>query len=354
MEKIKYDVFISYSRHDYVDEHENVIPNNEVSKIMKALTDAGITYWIDKEGIYSGDKFTEELPKIIKSAPIFVYLSTSNANKSKYTSKEIAIADEYGKYIIPVRIDMAPYSDKVIFRIADVSFIKYAANPTKGREDLVKSIKAFLKKQKDNELQKKEEERLKIEELNRQRKQQEEEKERQEQIANVESEIAALESQKVERKKAVFLKEQELKLAQVDLEDCERRLQLKQNKLSTLLKKKYSKVQTTTNTGSKTTPSEKSNINTIDSSVPKQIKELKYDWEFSEILVKSKKVTSVFERDNINGTIDVLKFQEILYNEYGIHLDFEEIVSFKTIGKLKEYILKQVKENRFWKGGVTV
>ena len=145
MEQTKYDVFISYSRRDYVDDHENVIPNNEVSKIMEALTDAGITYWIDKEGIYSGDKFTEELPKIIKLAPIFVYLSTANANNSKYTSKEIAIADEYGKYIIPVRIDMTPYSDKVIFRIADVSFIKYAVNPAKGREDLVKSIRAHLK-----------------------------------------------------------------------------------------------------------------------------------------------------------------------------------------------------------------
>lgn len=161
MEQTKYDVFISYSRHDYVDENENVIPNNEVSKIMKAFTDAGITYWIDKDGIYSGDKFTEELPKIIKSACIFVYLSTANANKSKYTSKEIAIADEYGKDIIPVRIDMTPYSDNVIFRIADVSYIKYAANPEKGREDLVMSIKSYLRREKEkreNELKKAEEE----------------------------------------------------------------------------------------------------------------------------------------------------------------------------------------------------
>lgn len=161
MEQAKYEVFISYSRLDYMDEYENVIPNNEVSKIIKTLTDSGITYWIDKEGIYSGEKFTEELPKIIKSASIFVYLSTANANKSKYTSKEIAIADEYGKYIIPVRIDMTPYSDNVIFRIADVSYINYAANPEKGREDLVMSIKAYLRKEKEqreNELKKAEEE----------------------------------------------------------------------------------------------------------------------------------------------------------------------------------------------------
>ena len=231
MEQTKYDVFISYSRKDYVDEHENVIPNNEISKIMKSLTDAGITYWIDKEGIYFGDKFTEELPRIIKSAPIFVYLSTANANKSKYTSKEIAIADEYGKFIIPVRLDMTPYSDKVIFRIADVSFIKYAANPTKGREDLVKSIKAFLKKQKENELQKEEEERLRKEELERQRKQQEEEKKRQEEIGKIETEISALESQKVEREKTILQKEQELKLAQVDLKACEARIMKLHTKL---------------------------------------------------------------------------------------------------------------------------
>ena len=224
MEQTKYDVFISYSRHDYVDDHENVIPNNEVSKIMKTLTDAGITYWIDREGLYSGDKFTEELPKIIKSAPIFVYLSTANANKSKYTSREIAIADEYGKYIIPVRIDMTPYSDKVIFRIADVSFIKYAVNPTKGREELVRSIKAFLEKEKETELQKKEEERQRKEELERQRKQQEEEKKWQEKIALIETEIAALESQKTEREKIVLQKEQELKLAQVDLKACETKI----------------------------------------------------------------------------------------------------------------------------------
>lgn len=171
MEQTKYDVFLSYSRHDFLDEDGNVIPNNEVSKIMKAFTDEGITYWIDKDGIYSGDKFTEEIPKIIKSASIFVYLSTANANKSKYTSKEIAIADEYGKYIIPVRIDMTPYSDNVIFRIADVSFIKYAANPEKGRENLVMSIKTYLRKEKErreNDLKQAEEEkRIREQEKNR-------------------------------------------------------------------------------------------------------------------------------------------------------------------------------------------
>ena len=352
MEQRKYDVFISYSRHDYVDDYENVIPNNEVSKIMKSLTDAGITYWIDKEGIYSGDKFTEKLPKIIKSAPIFVYLSTANANKSKYTSKEIAIADEYGKYIIPVRIDMTPYSDKVIFRIADVSFIKYAVNPARGREDLVKSIKAFLEKEKEDELQKQEEERLKKEELDRKRNQQEDEKKRQEKISQLETEIAALESQKTEREKIVLQKEQELKLAQIDLKACERKLQTKQEKLSGFLMNSSSRRPIEILSKEIERSTEKFSYEDKKESTKNQTKGLKHEWEFSEILVKSKKVSSVFERDDIEKSIDVFKFQEILYNEYGILLDFDDIISYKTIGKLKDYILKRVKEDRFWKGNI--
>jgi hypothetical protein len=38
MGQTEYDVFISYSRHDYMDDQESIIPNNEVSKIMEALT----------------------------------------------------------------------------------------------------------------------------------------------------------------------------------------------------------------------------------------------------------------------------------------------------------------------------
>ena len=90
MEQTKYDVFISYSRKDYVDEHNNIIPGNEVSIIKEALTEAGITYWFDEEGVYSGDKFTEKIVTNIEASSIFLFLLTQNACESTWTSKEIA------------------------------------------------------------------------------------------------------------------------------------------------------------------------------------------------------------------------------------------------------------------------
>ena len=57
----RYDVFISYSHEDYVDENKNVIPDNEVSKIKEALTKAGITYWMEEKGIVPGEDFAAKI-----------------------------------------------------------------------------------------------------------------------------------------------------------------------------------------------------------------------------------------------------------------------------------------------------
>lgn len=168
MEK-KYDVFISYSRNDYVDEQKNVIPGNEVSKVKDALTKAGITYWFDEDGIYSGQNFVERIVTNIENATIFLFLSTANSNNSQWTCKEIASADEFKKHIIPVRIDATPYNKKVLFRIADLNYIDYYTNPQRGIENMIESIKTYLDELADKEKRKKEEEDKK-KELDRQKK----------------------------------------------------------------------------------------------------------------------------------------------------------------------------------------
>lgn len=148
MVQTKYDVFISYSRKDYVDEHQNIIPGNDVSKIKEALTKAGIKYWFDEDGIYSGNNFTDKIVANIDASAIFLFLSTQKSNASPWTSREIACADELKKYIIPVRIDHSPYNRTVLLRIADRSYIDYESNPEKGLLELISSIKKHLEQQK--------------------------------------------------------------------------------------------------------------------------------------------------------------------------------------------------------------
>lgn len=145
----KYDVFISYSRRDYVDENKVVIPNNIVSQIKDVLKKAGISYWFDEDGLYSGDAWAEKLAERIEECSIFLFISTSNSNKSEWTSKEVATAHMFKKKIIPFRVDESVYNKSVIIYIANLDFIDYFTNPTLALTRLVDSISKYIKDKKE-------------------------------------------------------------------------------------------------------------------------------------------------------------------------------------------------------------
>lgn len=163
MAQEKYDVFISYSRKDYVDENKNVIPGNVVSIIKDRLTAEGISYWMDEKGIYSGDEFALKIAGYIRRSPIFLFISTKNSNASEWTSNEIAVARQYKKKIIPFRVDDSPYNESIIIFIAALDFIEYPKNPELGLTKLITAIKAYLNQLEQEEKRKQEEEELKRE-----------------------------------------------------------------------------------------------------------------------------------------------------------------------------------------------
>lgn len=142
--RMKYDVFISYSRCDYMSSTGIPLKNSIVLKIKKLLTENGISFWFDEEGIYSGDAFASKIAKNIKNARIFLFISTEHANKSEWTSKEIAVAHAYKKKIIPFRYDRSLYHESVIIYLADLDFIDYQFNHQKAMQRLVLAIKEYL------------------------------------------------------------------------------------------------------------------------------------------------------------------------------------------------------------------
>ena len=93
-------VFISYSRRDYLDDNNQVIPGNIVSRIKEALTKEGISYWFDEEGITHGDAFASVIVKQIRECNVFLFISSENSNKSVWTAREIATASSFEKKII--------------------------------------------------------------------------------------------------------------------------------------------------------------------------------------------------------------------------------------------------------------
>ncbi|MBQ4632593.1 MAG: TIR domain-containing protein [Prevotella sp.] len=139
MEQTTYDVFISYSRKDYADKVGNVFENNILSKIKNTLETNGISYWFDEEGIFSGDEFASVLTNAIRNSKLFLFISSANSNQSKWTSNEISTALEFGKTIIPFRIDNSPYNDSVMMKIISFDYIE-CTNEQKAIKKLLRAI----------------------------------------------------------------------------------------------------------------------------------------------------------------------------------------------------------------------
>ena len=118
-------VFISYAKKDYIASDGSAVPGNVVDKIIGAFTEEGITYWLDREQLAGGDTYAARITRNIKECDVFLFLSTEAANSSEWTRREIGTAVQFGKRIIPVRIDGSSYDDAVSLYLSSVQYVDW-------------------------------------------------------------------------------------------------------------------------------------------------------------------------------------------------------------------------------------
>lgn len=160
---MKYDVFISYSRKDYVDNQGNVMEDSPVNRIIQFLDKKNISYWVDKEGIYSGREFVEVLANAIVDSKMVIFVSSKNSNSSIYTTGEVFEAIENKRLIIPVKIDNSQYNPKFKLLLRPLDFIDYS------KVDALSDLLRAIEKEKEIINQKEEEEKRKLKELEEQK-----------------------------------------------------------------------------------------------------------------------------------------------------------------------------------------
>ena len=135
---MKYDVFISYSRQDYVDEHEVVKADSPVKAILEFLDAHQISCWFDKEGIYSGSEFVEVIANAIADSKMMLFVSSEHSNESIYTAGEIFEAIENNQLIIPIKIDGSKYNKKFKLLLNPLDYIDFSKND--ALTDLLKAV----------------------------------------------------------------------------------------------------------------------------------------------------------------------------------------------------------------------
>ena len=162
----KYDVFISYSRKDYVDDDNNIIPNNPISAIIETFKKNQISFWLDEEGIYSGQEFKNIIIDAIHSSKVFLFISSTHSNESRWTKSEIFEAFDADKYIIPFKIEDCDYHKSLKFELRPLDFILYCGNEISALKELVRSVNNY--KEIFAEKQRKEKEQSQLEEVKHQ------------------------------------------------------------------------------------------------------------------------------------------------------------------------------------------
>lgn len=134
----QYDVFISYSRRDYVDEQENVLQDSPVKAILDCLDENNISYWFDKDGLYKGAEFVEVIADAIADSKMMVFVSSEHSNSSRYTAGEIFEAIENDLLIIPLKTDHSQYNKKFKLLLNPLDYIEYYK--ADALSDMVKAI----------------------------------------------------------------------------------------------------------------------------------------------------------------------------------------------------------------------
>ena len=137
--------------------------DSPVNRIIQFLDEKNISYWVDKEGIYSGREFVEVLANAIVDSKMVIFVSSKNSNSSIYTTGEVFEAIENKRLIIPVKIDNSQYNPKFKLLLRPLDFIDYS------KVDALSDLLRAIEKEKEIIHQKEEEEKRKLKELEEQK-----------------------------------------------------------------------------------------------------------------------------------------------------------------------------------------
>jgi len=107
-------VFLSYSRAD----------SALVDELGALLEREGYRVWIDRQKIIAGSQWRPELVKAIRECSIFILMLSPDSVRSRDVAKELTLAEEGKKPIVPVEIGTVEIPPHLQYHLAGTQRIK--------------------------------------------------------------------------------------------------------------------------------------------------------------------------------------------------------------------------------------
>ena len=110
---MKTDVFISYSRED----------QHQVVRLVEYLRAQGIKVWMDETDIHGATIWTKEIVEAIRGCSLFILAISHHSTGSKNVVKELALASEREKIILPIYLEQCEIPGTMEYQLAGIQNI---------------------------------------------------------------------------------------------------------------------------------------------------------------------------------------------------------------------------------------
>ena len=107
------DVFISYSRENQQD----------VIKLVEYLRGQGLAVWMDESDIHGATMWTKEIVEAIRASSLFILAISRHSTGSKNVVKELALASEREKIILPIYLEQCDIPETMEYQLAGIQNI---------------------------------------------------------------------------------------------------------------------------------------------------------------------------------------------------------------------------------------
>ncbi len=104
------DIFISYSSKD----------RDQAEQLTELLASAGLSVWIDRAGIHAATQWSGEIVDAINECKVFVLLLSQNSIDSHNVIKEVSLASEKRKKILPLDIEPVALTRDFEYQLAGI------------------------------------------------------------------------------------------------------------------------------------------------------------------------------------------------------------------------------------------
>lgn len=109
------DIFISYSRKD----------SEQALQLADRLRSEGLSVWIDQHGIGAATSWSREIVTAIDDCRAFVVLLSDNSIQSANVIREVSIASESSKRILPIAIQDIKLNNDLRYHLAGIQRVAY-------------------------------------------------------------------------------------------------------------------------------------------------------------------------------------------------------------------------------------